>query len=96
MRNPIAITTLTLFLIGCSTTPPFNVVNIPIPIKPTPPSAIQRPYLPILDINITTIEACEETGDLCGDLVKALDASLEAAMAWGRQMEIVLDGYRSK
>ena len=84
----------TLVLVGCQGNPAATKVMIPLPLPAPQPGLIEKPYLPILDVPRETIEACENTGDLCGDLVKALDASLEAAMAWGLQQEIVLDGYR--
>lgn len=89
--NPVI---LSLLLGACQAVPTTKVVQVPLPLPAPQPGLIEKPYLPILDVPLETIEACENTGDLCGDLVKALDASLEAAMAWGLQQEIVLDGYR--
>ena len=95
LRNPV-ILLLSIALWGCQATPSSQQVLVPVPIRAPEPGLVAPPYLPILDVPRGTIESCENTGDLCGDIVKALDASLEAAMSWGRQLEITLDGYRQQ
>lgn len=85
-----------LFLMGCQSAPISSAALIPIAAKPESPGVIERPYLPIMDISEQAIESCEQTGALCGDLIKALDASLAATWAWGKQQEKVLDGYREE
>lgn len=87
---------MAMLLVACQSAPVSTTALIPISRPAERPEDIPRPYLPIIDVPEATIKSCETTGSLCGDLVKALDASLEAAWTWGKQQEKILDGYRGK
>lgn len=92
--NKALILAFAVALVGCQSAPSTSTALIPIATPAPAPGDIARPHLPILDVSEETIKSCEDSGTLCGDLVKALDASLEAAWAWALQQEKILDGYR--
>lgn len=77
-----------LVLAGCANTPPRTVtVEVPVAVPCPPPPATSRPPLPIAEL---TEQSTPE------QVMRAYATSIEACAGYARELEAIIEGYRSK
>lgn len=78
---------LMLILAGCATTPHAVTATLPVAVPCPPPPVITRPALPLAQLTATS------TPDA---VMRAYVASVTLLQGYARQLERLLDGYRSE
>lgn len=80
-----------LFLAGCASGP---IVNVPIPIKPPVAPVAERPHNYLIEVQDEALDACEASGERCGEVMRAWEATLESVTGWGLELEALLKTYQ--